>query len=48
VIEAKAIAGHEMLRDAAAQAAKQWEFMPVKVSGVPVKMRGVLVFNFAL
>jgi len=48
VIEAKAIAGPEMLRDLAAQAAKQWEFIPVKVSGVPVKMRGILVFIFAL
>jgi cytochrome c biogenesis protein CcmG, thiol:disulfide interchange protein DsbE len=48
VIEAKAIAGHEMLRDVAAQAAKQWEFIPVKVSGVPVKMRGILVFIFVL
>jgi hypothetical protein len=37
-----------MLRDVAAQAAKQWESIPVKVSGVPVKMRGILVFIFVL
>jgi len=48
VIEAKAISGHEMLRDAAVQAAKQWEFKPAEVSGAPVKMQGILVFDFAL
>jgi cytochrome c biogenesis protein CcmG, thiol:disulfide interchange protein DsbE len=48
VIEAKAIDGHEMLRDPAERAAKQWEFKPSEVSGAPVKMQGILVFNFAL
>jgi len=48
VIEARTIAGHEMLRDAAEQAAMQWEFIPVKVSGAPVKMRGILVFILVL
>jgi TonB family protein len=48
VIEAKAISGHEMLRDAAVQAARQWEFKPVEVSRAPVKAQGILVFNFTL
>jgi len=48
VIEAKAVSGHELLRDASAQAAKQWEFKPAEVSGAPVRMQGVLVFSFAL
>jgi protein TonB len=48
VIEAKAISGHQMLRDAAVRAAKQWEFKPVEVSRAPVKAQGILVFNFAL
>jgi TonB family protein len=48
VIEAKAVSGHELLRDAAAQAAKQWEFNTAEVSSAPVKMQGVLVFSFAL
>jgi TonB family protein len=48
VIEAKAISGHGLLRDAAEQAAMQWEFKPSEVSGEPVKMRGVLTFNFSL
>jgi TonB family protein len=48
VVDAKAISGHEMLRDAAVQAAKQWEFKPAEVSGAPAKLQGILVFNFAL
>jgi TonB family protein len=48
VIEANPIAGPEMLRAAAAKAARQWEFTPPTISGDPVKMRGILVFNFTL
>jgi protein TonB len=48
VIEANAISGHEMLCDAAAQAAMQWEFKPAEVSGAPVQMKGILTFSFAL
>lgn len=48
VIEANAISGHELLRDAAEQAARQWEFKPSEISGEPVKTRGVLVFSFNL
>ncbi len=48
VIDAKAIGGHPMLRAAAVEAAKQWTFKPTELSGVPVKARGVLNFNFAL
>jgi TonB family protein len=48
VIEAKAISGHELLRDAAVEAARQWEFKPAEVSGEPVKMQGILTFSFSL
>jgi protein TonB len=48
VIEAKAISGHESLRDAAEQAAMQWEFKPAEASGEPVKKRSVLTFTFNL
>jgi TonB family protein len=48
VIEAKAVSGHELLRDAAEQAAKQWEFNTAEVSSGPVKMQGILIFSFAL
>jgi protein TonB len=48
VIEAEVISGHPLLRDAALQAAKQWIFKPTELSGVPVKVQGILTFNFAL
>jgi protein TonB len=48
VIGAKAISGHELLRDAAVEAAKQWEFEPTEDSGAPVTRQGVLTFSFAL
>ncbi len=48
VIEASPISGHPLLRDAALQAARQWVFKPTELSGVPVKVQGVLTFNFTL
>jgi len=48
VIEANAISGHPMLRPAAVEAARQWVFTPTLLSGVPVKVQGVLSFNFIL
>jgi TonB family protein len=47
VIAAKAISGHELLRDAAVEAAKLWEFKPTEGSGAPVTLQGVVTFNFA-
>jgi TonB family protein len=48
VIEASAISGHPLLRDAALQAARQWQFKPIELSGKPVKAQGILTFNFTL
>ncbi len=48
VSEAVVISGPEALREATLQAAKQWEFKPTELSGVPVKVQGVLTFNFTL
>jgi TonB family protein len=48
VIEATVISGHPLLRDAALQAARQWLFAPTELSGVPVKVQGILTFNFTL
>ncbi len=48
VIEAAALSGHPLLRDAAVEAARQWEFKPTEASGTPVKVQSTLTFNFTL
>ncbi len=48
VINATAINGHPLLRDAAVEAARQWEFKPTEASGTPVKVQSTLTFNFTL
>jgi periplasmic protein TonB len=46
VIDAKAISGHQALRSAAVDAANKWVFKPTTVNGEPIKVQGVLTFNF--
>ena len=46
VISAKAVSGHIMLRDAAERAARSARFTPTYLSKVPVKVTGVIVYNF--
>ena len=46
VISARAISGHPLLKDAAVNAARQWQFSPTLLSGVPVRVVGTLTFNF--
>jgi len=46
VIDAKAISGHQALRPAAVDAAYKWLFKPTTVNGAPIKVQGVLTFNF--
>lgn len=48
VIEAAVLNGHPLLRQAALDAARQWLFHPTLLSNVPVKVQGVLTFNFTL
>ncbi len=48
VIEASVVSGHPLLRDAALQAARQWQFKPTELQGKPVKVQGILTFNFTL
>ena len=48
VIEAIAVNGPELLREAAEQAAKEWVFEPAKADRRPVKVQGILTFNFTL
>src|SRR5262245_47594390 len=46
VIEAEDVSGHQLLREAAVEAAKQWVFSPTKRSDVPVKVKGIITFHF--
>lgn len=48
VIDAYAAEGNPMLRQAAVDAARQWLFTPTTLSKVPVKVQGMLTFNFVL
>ena len=48
VISATAIGGHPLLRAAAVEAARQAKFKPTLLSGEPVKVNGVLTYNFVL
>jgi TonB family protein len=46
VIEANAISGHPLLRASALEAARAAKFSPTRLSGEPVAVTGLLVFNF--
>lgn len=48
VISASVLSGHPLLRGAAQQAAMQARFTPTKLSGEPVKVTGIITYNFAL
>ena len=46
VVSASAVSGHPLLRQAAEQAARAAKFAPTILSGVPVSVTGILVYNF--
>jgi len=46
VVEAEAVAGHPLLRTSAAEAARAARFSPTLLNGQPVRISGVLVYNF--
>ena len=48
VVSANAISGHKLLREAATQAARKARFRPTLLSGTPVKVSGVITYNFVL
>lgn len=48
VIWASAVSGHPLLRQAAEQAAGNARFTPTQLSGHPVKVAGVITYNFVL
>jgi periplasmic protein TonB len=46
VVSASAVSGHPLLTQAAVNAARQARFSPTKLSGQPVKVTGVIQYNF--
>jgi TonB family protein len=46
VISAHAVSGHPLLQAASVAAARQAKFAPTKLSGQPVKVNGVIQYNF--
>jgi TonB family protein len=48
VISAKAISGHPLLVVEAARAAMNARFSPTTINGQPVKLSGVIVYNFVM
>lgn len=48
VVSAEAVSGHPLLRAAAVAAARQAKFSPTLLSGKPVKVSGLLTYNFVL
>jgi len=48
VLSADAVSGHPLLQRASIEAARQARFSPTKLSGQPVKVSGVVTYNFIL
>jgi TonB family protein len=48
VVSARALSGPGMLRDAAVKAASLAHFSPTKLSGMPVKVTGMINYNFSV
>ncbi len=48
VTDAKAIKGHPLLREAAVEAARRWEFEPTTINGVPMETQLTLTFIFTV
>ncbi len=46
VVTARAVSGHPLLKAAAVSAARQAKFTPTKLAGKPVKVSGVITYNF--
>jgi outer membrane biosynthesis protein TonB len=46
VIFARAASGHVFLQSAAVVAARQARFEPTLLSGRPVRIKGIIIYNF--
>ena len=47
-VQATAIDGPNELRKGSEEAARKWRFKPTELEGTPVKVQGILTFNFTL
>ena len=45
---ARALNGHPLLMKASVEAARGWQFQPTMLNGVPVRVTGVITFDFTL
>jgi TonB family protein len=48
VISASAVSGHPLLRQAAEQAARLAKFATTMIAGQPVRVQGIIIYNFVL
>ena len=48
VVSAEPVSGHPLLRTAAVNAARAAKFNPTRLSGEPVKVSGLLTYNFLI
>lgn len=48
VVEAEAISGHPLLRQAAVEAAYKARFEPIRICGISVNVSGILTYRFGL
>jgi len=48
IISATAVAGHPLLQAAAIEAARSAKFAPTRLQGQPIKVTGVITYNFEL
>jgi len=48
VVDARVVCGPDLLTPYSLAAARKWRFKPPMLNGTPVKVQGILVFNFTL
>jgi protein TonB len=48
VIDAVMVSGHPGLKKVSLEAARKWKFRPTLVNDKPIKVQGILTFNFSL
>jgi protein TonB len=46
VISARAVSGHALLRNSAEAAARMARFSPTLLSGQPIRVSGIITYNF--